>query len=92
MMSLVWALSPRRCTCTIRPSSLNASLMSRTRTLSRTLLAERRSRSRFSFSSAVRFSSFSEAVLQLLLLRREEGRYGTPQHLLLLPSKLPLQI
>lgn len=64
MISLVWALSLCRWTWHILPSSLKASLMSRTRTLSLALLARRRSRSLCSFSSAVRFSSVTETMLQ----------------------------
>lgn len=64
MTSLVCALSLCRWTWHILPSSLKASLMSRTRTLSLALLASRRSRSLCSFSSAVRFSSLSETRLQ----------------------------
>lgn len=63
MISLVWALSLCRWTWHILPSSLKASLMSRTRTLSLALLASRRSRSLCSFSSAVRFSSVTETTL-----------------------------
>lgn len=57
MISLVCALSLFRCSWHMRPSSRKASLMSRTRTLSRALLARRRSRSRCSFSSTVKHSS-----------------------------------
>lgn len=64
MISLVWALSLCRWTWHILPSSLKASFMSRTRTLSLALLARRRSRSLCSFSSAVRFSSVTETRLQ----------------------------
>lgn len=64
MISLVWALSVCRWAWHILPSSLKASLMSRTRTLSLALLARRRSRSLCSFSSAVRFSSVTETTLQ----------------------------
>lgn len=70
MTSLVWALSLCRWTWHILPSSLKASLISRTRTLSLALLARRRSRSLCSFSSAVRFSSVTETMLQ----SEEEGR------------------
>lgn len=64
MTSLVWALSLCRWTWHILPSSLKASLMSRTRILSLALLASRRSRSLCSFSSAVRFSSVTGMMLQ----------------------------
>lgn len=55
--SLVWGLSLLRWSCTMRPSSLNASLMSRTRRRSRALLAILRSFSRSAFCSGVRSSS-----------------------------------
>lgn len=64
MTSLVWALSLCRWTWHILPSSLKASLMSRTRIRSLALLASRRSRSLCSFSSAVRFSSVTGMMLQ----------------------------
>lgn len=51
MSSLVCALSDLRCSWHMRPSSRKASLMSRTRTRSRALLAMRLSRSLRSFSS-----------------------------------------
>ena len=51
MVSLVWALSCFRCSWHIRPSSLNASLMSRTRMRSLALLAWRRSFSLTCFCS-----------------------------------------
>lgn len=65
MSSLVWGLSLFRWSCTMRPSSLKASLMSRTRSRSRALLAILRSRSRSIFCSGVRSSS------SLLLVGRE---------------------
>jgi len=55
--NLVWGLSLFRCSCTILPSSLNASLMSRTRRRSRALFAIRRSRSLSIFCSGDRSSS-----------------------------------
>lgn len=55
--SLVWGLSLLRWSCTMRPSSLKASLMSRTRRRSRALLAILRSFSRSAFCSGVRSSS-----------------------------------
>lgn len=55
--SFVWGLSLFRWSCTIRPNSLNASLMSRTRRRSRALLAIRLSFSRSAFCSGVRSSS-----------------------------------
>lgn len=55
--SLVWGLSLFRWSCTMRPSSLKASLMSRTRRRSRALLAILRSFSRSAFCSGVRSSS-----------------------------------
>lgn len=55
--NLVWGLSLFRCIWHILPSSLNASLMSRTRRRSRALLAIRRSRSRSIFCSGDRSSS-----------------------------------
>lgn len=55
--NLVWGLSLFKCSWTILPSSLNASLMSRTRRRSRALLAIRRSRSLSIFCSGDRSSS-----------------------------------
>lgn len=55
--SLVCGLSLLRWSCTMRPSSLKASLMSRTRRRSRALLAILRSFSRSAFCSGVRSSS-----------------------------------
>lgn len=55
--SLVWGLSLFRWSCTIRPNSLKASLMSRTRRRSRALLAIRLSFSLSAFCSGVRSSS-----------------------------------
>lgn len=59
MRSLVWGLSWLRCSWHILPSSLNASLMSRTLRRSRALLATRRSLSRSIFTSGGRSSSSS---------------------------------
>ncbi len=73
MSSLVWGLSLFRCSCTMRPSSLKASLMSRTRRRSRALLAMRRSFSRSSFCSGVRSSSS-------LLLWAEAGVQSSLTH------------
>ncbi|TNN78915.1 hypothetical protein EYF80_010841 [Liparis tanakae] len=74
-----------RCSCTILPSSLNASLMSRTRRRSRALFAIRRSRSRSIFCSGDRSSS-SLLLRSLLspssfLLSRDFGscrRFSSP--------------
>lgn len=55
--SLVWGLSLFRWSCTIRPNSLKASLMSRTRRRSRALLAILLSFSLSAFCSGVRSSS-----------------------------------
>lgn len=57
MSSLVWGFSLFKCSWHMRPSSLNASLMSRTRSLSRALLAILLSRSRSAFCSGFRSSS-----------------------------------
>lgn len=76
MTSFVWALSLCRWTWHILPSSLKASLISRTRILSLALLARRRSRSLCSFSSAVRFSSVTETMLQLVGEWRRWRREG----------------
>ena len=63
MVSLVWALSCLRCNWHILPSSLNASLMSRTRMRSLALLAWRRSFSFTTFCSGESPSS-SDSLLQ----------------------------
>ena len=63
MSSLVWGFSLLRCSCHMRPSSLKASLMSRTRSRSRALLATRRSFSRSAFCSGGRRSSSSSSGL-----------------------------
>ncbi len=62
MRSLVWGLSWLRCSWHILPSSLNASLMSRTLRRSRALLATRRSLSRSIFTSGGRSSSSSSGL------------------------------
>lgn len=64
MRSLVWGLSWLRCSWHILPSSLNASLMSRTLRRSRALLATRRSRSRSNLTSGGTSSSSSSGLLQ----------------------------
>lgn len=63
MRSLVWGLSWLRCSWHILPSSLNASLMSRTLRRSRALLATRRSRSRSIFTSGGTSSSSSSGLV-----------------------------
>lgn len=63
MTSLVWGLSWLRCSWHILPSSLNASLMSRTLRRSRALLATRRSFSRSIFTSGGRSSSSSNGLV-----------------------------
>lgn len=57
MSSLVWGLSLFRCSWHMRPSSLNASLMSLTRKRSRALFANLLSRSLSAFCSGDRSSS-----------------------------------
>lgn len=57
MSSLVWGFSLFRCSWHMRPSSLKASLMSRTLRRSRALLAILLSRSRSAFCSGFRSSS-----------------------------------
>lgn len=57
MSSFVWGFSLFRCSWHMRPSSLNASLMSRTLRRSRALLAILLSRSRSAFCSGFRSSS-----------------------------------
>lgn len=57
MSSLVWGFSLFRCSWHMRPSSLKASLMSRTLRRSRALLALLLSRSRSAFCSGFRSSS-----------------------------------
>lgn len=66
MSSLVWGFSLFRCSWHIRPSSLKASLMSRTLRRSRALLAILLSRSRSAFCSGFRSSS------SVMLWEREE--------------------
>lgn len=63
MTSLVWGLSWLRCSWHILPSSLNASLMSRTLRRSRALLATRRSFSRSILTSGGRSSSSSNGLI-----------------------------
>lgn len=64
MTSLVWGLSWLRCSWHILPSSLNASLMSRTLRRSRALLATRRSFSRSILTSGGRSSSSSNGLIR----------------------------
>lgn len=72
--NLVWGLSLFRWSCTILPSSLNASLMSRTRRRSRALLAILRSLSLSIFCSGVRSSSSLLLRWSTMGTSRNKGR------------------
>lgn len=72
--NLVWGLSLFRCSWTILPSSLNASLMSRTRRRSRALLAILRSLSLSIFCSGDRSSSSLLLRWPMMRMSRNRGR------------------
>lgn len=72
--NFVWGLSLFRCSWTILPSSLNASLMSRTRRRSRALLAILRSLSLSIFCSGVRSSSSLLLQRPTMKTRTRNGR------------------